>query len=422
MKTFPLSEILAADSAVFIDNVALCSADRVLGGWYHSVQGNRLLSAGTAGPATLVAHDLVNLSILVESLLCFDELYTNSEFVDRWNSDIASGLLTPLDTVVIGVLLTRDQRWQAESAVVRSGLWTGQRGLDPADALAVLVAHANHDCWVQHRATPPDERAKEQLLTPYDEASRPFGGSAGIAIGAGFYMMCSQALGVPYRPSAVRAELMQPILWSELRSWRFHAGSVALEYLEMSRKEAAEQYFGKLAALGVVEVAMPLVLGGVLANADEPSDVLAITLSLRNSAEGRAFREWSGVTTAALEQGNLRAVARLLRELESVVNPVNRSLGVKAGHAAQAALSIGYGPIKVSKPFQLPDVLGQLRPITSHVWLMQGIYRTLLNLSSFAVHVERVLFPGLPFWLQERLAERPIDWKGIEWRARPVDS
>lgn len=421
MNTFPLTEILAADSAVFIDNVALCSADRVLGGWYHSVQGNPLLSAGTAGPATLVAHDLVNLSILVESLLCFEEIYTNSEFVNRWHSDIASGLLTRLDKVVIGVLLSREQRWQAESAVVRSGLWTAQRGLDPADALAELVAHANHDCWQKHRASALDEGAKEGMLTPYDEASRPFPGG-GIAIGAGFYMLCSQALGVPYRPSAIRAELMRPILWSELHSRMFHAGSVALKYLEMSRREAAEEYFGKLAALGVVEVSMPLVLGAVLANADKPSDVLAITLSLRDSAEGRAFRQWSGVTTAALEQGDLRAAARLLRELKSVVDPVNRSLGVKTGHAGQAALSIGYGPIKVSKPFQLPNVLGQLRPIKSHVWLMQHMYRTMSNLGSFAVHVERVLLPGLPLWLKERLAERPIDWAGIEWRARRVDS
>ncbi len=421
MRTYPLSEVLAVDSSVFIDNVALCSADRVLGGAYESVRGNPLLHEDSgeapAGPATLIAHDLVNLSILVESLLCFDHLFTNADFMDRWNSEVGTGLLRRLEDIVVGVLLSRDQRWEAESAVVRSEVWLrAGDGLDAASRLASLVAHANHDCWT---GSLRDWRGMEALLTPYDEASRPFGGSAGIAIGAGFYVMCSQALGIPYRPSAIRAELMRPLLERELHRWRFEAGSLSLEYLELSRREAAEAYFGKLATLNAVDLHMPLVLGGVLSNASSGTEVLEITLVLRDSMEGRAFREWSGQTSRALQDGDMRGAARLLRELQSVVHPINQRLGVRAAGASETSLTLGYGPVSVSRAFQLPSILGQLRPIKSHIWLLQGMYRTLMSLSSFSSHVERVLFPGLPSWLRAALSQRPIDWRNVDWRARP---
>ena len=110
MKQYPLAELRPNASAVFIDNVAICSADRILGGLYDSVKDDPLLQQHygepSPGPAALVAHDLVNLNILIESLLCYDEIYTNAEYVDRWNSEIASGMLARLGDVVTGVSIS----------------------------------------------------------------------------------------------------------------------------------------------------------------------------------------------------------------------------------------------------------------------------------------------------------------------------
>lgn len=123
MQIINLSDVPQSQGSVFLDNIVLCSADRLLSGSYESVRGNRLFTKSRSTAATLILHDLINLSILVESLLACNVIYVNAEFVDRWNSDIASGSLTELSSHVIGVAISRDVRWEAESNVVRNPFW-----------------------------------------------------------------------------------------------------------------------------------------------------------------------------------------------------------------------------------------------------------------------------------------------------------
>src|ERR1039457_4028116 len=98
MLTISLGEIPESKSSVFLDNIALSSADRLLSGNYESVRSNILFAEAPSTAATLIAHDLINLAIVVESLLAYNNIYVNAEFVDRWNSNIASGLLAQLSS------------------------------------------------------------------------------------------------------------------------------------------------------------------------------------------------------------------------------------------------------------------------------------------------------------------------------------
>jgi hypothetical protein len=420
MLTISLGEIPESKSSVFLDNIALSSADRLLSGNYESVRSNILFAEAPSTAATLIAHDLINLAIVVESLLAYNNIYVNAEFVDRWNSNIASGLLAQLSSHIIGVVIPRDVRWEAESNIVRNGSW---RELDPAwreqdpfvasDKLSHLVAHATHDAWSNHgRAAGPVQ--KEELLSPYDEGSRPFGGTSGIIIGTGFYVACSQALGIPYRPSAVRARLLGNLLERELTQWRIKAGTIALEYLEKSAQEAAESYFEKLATLNMIELKMPLVLGSILTQARSVEEVLPYALQLRELSEARALREWSSGLEAAVDGGNRKVLAKYVRELNGIVDHANRRLGIAP--TKNATLSLGYGPVSVSKAFSVPAFAAIQLRLKSHAWLLQNLYTTIAESSRYSQHVEQILLARLPRWLQSKLHDDPIRWGEIDWR------
>src|SRR3569833_642450 len=118
-------------------------------------------------------------------------------------------------------------------------------------------AHCRCDCDL-------DGRQSQRLLSPYDEETRPFQQGVGIAVGAGFHTTCSRALGVPYRPSAVRARMLRDMLDRELEAWRFQAGAIALDLLEDSRRQVADKYFSGLAQSYVIEPNLPAILGSVL--------------------------------------------------------------------------------------------------------------------------------------------------------------
>lgn len=151
MRTIPLAELVPEPSSVFLDNVALCSADRILNGSYESVRDNELFRVAASGnratAATLVTHDLVNLSIVLESMVCFDQIITNADYVNRWNQDIESTSLRYLDDVVVATSLSKAERWDAESSIVLSPDWMRAADVGGADDLAYLVARANHDDW-----------------------------------------------------------------------------------------------------------------------------------------------------------------------------------------------------------------------------------------------------------------------------------
>lgn len=225
--------------------------------------------------------------------------------------------------------------------------------------------------------------------------------------------MCSQALGIPYRPSAVRAPFLATLLEREVAQWRIHAGTIALEYLEMSAQEAAETYFEKLAVLNIVELKVPLVLGSILTQARSADEILAYALQLRELSEARAFREWSAGLAAAVADGNRKVIARYIRELNGVAHHVNRRLGIAPPESA--TLSLGYGPVSVSKAFHLPTFTAVQPRLKAHAWLMQNLYRTVAEHSRFSQLVEQILLTKLPDWLQNALAESPIRWGEVGW-------
>jgi hypothetical protein len=204
------------------------------------------------------------------------------------------------------------------------------------------------------------------------------------------------------------------LLERELTQWRIKAGTIALEYLEKSAQEAAESYFEKLATLNMIELKMPLVLGSILTQARSVEEVLPYALQLRELSEARALREWSSGLEAAVDGGNRKVLAKYVRELNGIVDHANRRLGIAP--TKNATLSLGYGPVSVSKAFSVPAFAAIQLRLKSHAWLLQNLYTTIAESSRYSQHVEQILLARLPRWLQSKLHDDPIRWGEIDWR------
>lgn len=356
----------------------------------------------------LLAHDLANLSSLCECLLLSEELYVNAE---NMQADGDTGLRELTDCVV-GINLAPEAAIAAQKMVSRHPVWGKKpsRGLDTV--MQEMVSYACHDFEWNNRGYPQLHDVRERTgrtvadpiadLAAFPDAVRPFGRAYKLAVSSGFYIACSQALGIPYRPSAIRAELLAPILEEELGAWRQQAGSVALEYLQESRREVAEKYFGQLASLGVLQVHMPLVLAGLLKESASVSDLVQRVLALRQSAEGIVLRQWACEMTEAMQTGSLAEVIPLYKELEDATSRANALLGIfNAGPTA----SLAYGPPGTSLPFTIDSGLLPPKPIKRHVWVLQEIYLRGLNVIHIAPHVERVLLPRCPKWFQRSIKD-----------------
>lgn len=388
-----------------MDNVAISSADRLLHGNYEAIRDDRVFEEAVdirSAAASIILHDLVNLASLLESLFCFDEIYVNAQFIDRWNQNIGSGLLAGLDGVVTGVSLSRDDQWQAESAIVRDPRWREMSSRAAVDELASLVFTAMH-C---RRGTNLDGRQSQRLLSPYDEETRPFQQGVGIAVGAGFYTMCSDALDVPYRPSAVRARMLRDMLGRELAAWRFQAGAIALDLLEKSRRQAAEKYFTGLSQTNVIEPEMPAILGSVLQQARSIEEVVPYVMQLRNSPEAREFREWSREMSKVIMAGEVREIAKMHRAVNKITERVNRRLRIAP--QKKSSIQFAFGPIAVGGDLPLPSVFNTPIHIKRHFWLLQKIYETIANSARLSDNVNRLIVPGLPAWLSKLVDGRPI--------------
>jgi hypothetical protein len=420
MQTQDIFTIDSAEGSIFLDNTIVCSADRILNGKYESVRSNALLTdhqgRAPAGAPTLIAHDLINLSILVESLVCFDRIYVNAAFIDRWNPAIETSLLLGMTDRIVGVTLDKQTRWEAESAARRAVMYKDVTAISSTDALAQLVAGANHDEWSSRYGFSDALQQKINLLTPYnDEATRPFAGTHQIAVGAGFYVACSQLIRIPYRPSAVRAEMLSDWLTRELMSWRSEAGAIAIDYLEKSSSKTAETFLEELASLNLVEVRMPAVLATILRDVATAEEVIPYAMALRDYPESEAFRSWAAEFQESLATGNMKGIVKHIKNLAAVTTRVNKKFGMEVSDHPPS-VELGFGPVSVSKSFNIPAFPGTQFVLKSHAWLMQRMYASMLNTARFSDQVERVLFPSLPAWLQDQLRRRPILWDQIRWR------
>ncbi len=365
-------------------------------------------SVGPSDAASFVfGHDLLNLATLLDSLICHDEIYVNADFMALWSDDSNDHLARALAEVVTGVDWPKQFRWEAESIALKNIRWHGESGLPGASYLADVFRathctfHRGWDGDAHTRGEPP-YRLQSRLLVPYDEASRPFSDSVELAVGTGFYLLCSQVLGVPYRPSVVRATMLKGLLENLIKEWRVEVGSRAFDVLGAARAGAVESEYAALADMNLVDIQAPTVLSAVLGAARRPEDILPRAIELRNSRGGVAFRKWNAEFTTAVQQNDLREVARYMAEVRRVVTSVHREMGISD---APVYLGVGWGPVSGSKPFNLPP-LKIRRPVSlrRHAWFLQTVYRDAMRIARWSEAAKKLIAPSLPRWFRAHLS------------------
>ncbi len=119
MRAEPIHGVTPLRGSVFVDNLMIASADRLLHTRYADLGDlTQLRDHGLAG--ALIGHDVFNLAQLVEALVCHEMLYVNAEYLGIWNSGVERTAVEPLKDVVRPVFWPKDEILEAERALAQS--------------------------------------------------------------------------------------------------------------------------------------------------------------------------------------------------------------------------------------------------------------------------------------------------------------
>ncbi|HVF98217.1 MAG TPA: hypothetical protein VND68_00125 [Chloroflexia bacterium] len=398
MQAPSLFDIEPVPGSVFIDNLMVSSADRLLSTQYANLAEEPELRDPIVASA-LFSHDLINLAILLESIVCHNTVYVNAEFIDIWNKNIWQDSLQSLQGIVRPVVWPHEQRVDAErqlshalsSILSEASAILGDNNSSFLGFFTDVIYRTSHKAYSYGHRLIEDKFFQQPLAHPWSSQHA-------VILGAAFYLMCSQVIGVPYKPSILRAHILRKTIQREFRDRHFDAASIALDILEQGRTSVTEQYFEKLLELNLVEATMPCMLAAILKESKLPSDVLLLALQIRGSKEAIAFRDWSTEFSQTIQDGELMRIGVLYKEVEGIVRDVNRMLGITTDD--NLAVTLGWGPVSLGRAFSLPKALQKPIRVKRHLWLLHNLYKELATMARFSDHVERVLLSNLPDWFR----------------------
>lgn len=211
--------------------------------------------------------------------------------------------------------------------------------------------------------------------------------------GALYYLGLSQLLGVYYWPSPQRAEFLRQNLYSQTGSG-FVVGLAS--YIESNIADIIEEV---LAPLELTEP-LPLFPGfgsSILASCETRASVLPTAMQFRESKECTAFRAWLRNMDGALLSGNVRTIARALREVRDVLKSVRADLGIATQAGGKVELQIGISPSLNVDLDIARSIFGRFRPKPYHIVFLRQHLARILNNSNLWDLVE-LLFPEKRLW------------------------
>lgn len=183
IKAISLFDVNPSPGAVFVDNLMLASADRLVLDRYQQI-GRRSPIATSPAFGRVFSNDLLNLGLLVETLVLSEEILTNADLLYTWCDSPHTGLVEQLQSLVVGVTWPPTFRSELESYAFDNKEFGYDR--DSLDLHALDAANISYFGYYAPRPTGAeyyrsdeskiDEAHEEQtigLVLPYDEASRP---------------------------------------------------------------------------------------------------------------------------------------------------------------------------------------------------------------------------------------------------------
>ena len=381
MKSTSIFEIKPRKGAVFIDNLTLCSADRLLNSAYHNIslpEDNRMPLI-----KLFVQHDLLNLNLLIEGLLLHEHIYINAEFVNRWNKDIDNSSLRNILELVTPITCPPELRKEIENKL--------RDYVTDIPQNSFLNTLSESVYWNTHHA-PSLDSLERQYIQPYDEG-HPFGTPYYIGIATSFYLACSQLLGVPYKPSIIRSQILGEVLEKDFTSKNYNAAEISIKLLEKSREEVADEYLSKLLELNIIETKIPLILSFILKEANNPNDIIPITMQIRNSKNAKAFRSWCNNFSEEIMNGNLKNIFNHYKDLDKITKDMHKYMGIEKEESI--SLKLGWGPIEHKKTFSLPEIINKPIYFKRHLLFLGNLYKNIMSVSKIYPLLNKVFHKEL---------------------------
>jgi hypothetical protein len=420
VKILSLFDVAPEPGSVFIDNLMVSSVERLLGSRYDALRKDPVFGDGRAA-ATLLAHDVLNLSAFLEALIFSERIYVNAAFMDRWSAGAEVFLDNQLGEIIIGVEWPKSFQWEIETNFVRRReIWDAGKTIPGIDFLAEVVSRSTecpsafNDGYMSRGLAKPisREEVRRRLFMPQGETSRPYG-SAGveIGVGAGFYTACSEVLGIPYRPSVLRAQLLSKVALLYLKEWRFQAGGMILDMLSRERDKLVRDALAPLVEVGSVELDTPAVLTLALQRVRTADEILPWARQLRNESSTIELRKLTQRLLSQLNSNDLVDVMESVRSMGEATKRIHRELGYEAVRAGTVNLS--FGPLSIGRDVTLPTAIVRHLPTQRRFWLIQNIQRAIISVARWSDLVDRTIVSSLPPWFREELGKA----NGLDWRA-----
>jgi hypothetical protein len=419
MKVLSLFDVVPEPGSVFVDNLMVCSVERLLGSRYEALRTDPVFGDGRTA-ATLVAHDVLNLAAFLDTLICSERIYVNAAFLDRWSAAAEEFLDRQLGEIITGVEWPKGFQWEMETHFVRRlNIWDAGQTIPGIDFLAGVVSRSTHcpsafnDGYIlPGRARPISfQEVRRRLFMPEGEASRPYGsGGVEIGVGTGFYTACSEVLGVPYRPSVLRAQLLSRVALRYLKEWRFRAGGMILDMLSRDRDKLVRDALAPLVEVGSVELNVPATLALALQQVRTVDDILPWACRLKNKKSAIELRRFLQRLYSQVSSNNLVDVMESVRSMGGATKRVHQEFGYEKLEAG--TVSLAFGPTSFGRDVTLPTAMIRRLPTEKRFWLIQDLQRAITSVARWSDPVDDVIIGSLPQWFQTEL-RKP---NGLDWR------
>lgn len=356
----------------------------------------------------LVPIQLTSLSCLVESLICYDRIYTSSGYAETWIENPALNQL--LREGIIGFPdISADVKRQLEGYSEQKMIMLAksnafQKFVDDlvektTEGLVLKVARHYHGLesptltyYRRHDAISNlDEVCKVVWGEWFDRGKSAVPQAAAIfATGAFYYRAQAAFLGIPYLPFSLRAPFC--VYDDALHGKSPLAGAkLALRIIRDEAKDAVNtlQSTLRLEPVGWFDLDFPSIFAYVLRLSKNRADILPCAMRIRSSAAARDFRKELASLTASLNGGDIYNSMQAIDKVKTKAREVFRTTGLKTDSKIKISFSIFETEIPLEVPTFIRRMLRKTKRTTFYhllltelplVWQLDNEIRRLFDL------------------------------------------
>ncbi len=205
--------------------------------------------------------------------------------------------------------------------------------------------------------------------------------------GAIHYLALSRLLGICYWPSPKRAKYLKQQSYTRIQS------SFVLKFQEFM-DENLENIVSEI--INPLKVESNLFFSGfsatVLASCDTASAIVPTLFQVRQSSASLRFREWLRDMDIALQKGDLKHIAKEMKNVNDVIHDIRKDLGLRKDEQETVEFQIGISPSLVLDKAAVNSIFNHFAPKPYHLVFIRNHFSKFLESADIKNHLFR-LFP-----------------------------